>query len=101
MPEAMPCCDDNVLALVQSSFEEMHLDSPRPVRPTYVEDEDGVTVLGVSEVDTEVDAEDDTADELPEQAFEDGPRISSAVDPDELKGLLIRPSKKRPRKNWT
>lgn len=99
MPEAMTCCDDNVLALVQSSFEEVHLDPPRPVRPAYVEDEDGVTVPGVPGDDREEVPIEDV-----EQAVEELPKLSSAVDADEVE-LMMRPSKKRPwkpaRKRWT
>jgi len=88
MPQAMPCCDDSVLALVQSSFEEIHLAAPRPVQPAYVEDGDDVTVPGVPE-DTSVD---DAADSAPPD--EDDQSDQEAPDA-ELDEVIRRPAKKR------
>jgi hypothetical protein len=91
VPQGMPCCDDSVLALVQSSFEEIHLAAPRPVEPSYVEDGDDITVPGVPE-DGARDAE--AADGTPQEGDE---QSEDVLDPEVAK-LMARPAKKRYRR---
>jgi len=59
MPQGMPCCDENVLALVQSTFEEIRLVAAPEARPAFVEDDGEVTVGNASPLDRSDEAQDD------------------------------------------
>jgi PAS domain-containing protein len=75
-PLNMASCDDNVVRLVESAFEEMHLFAFEAVEPGYYEDEDGVTVPGPEDTAPEDTAAEDATAEGPEsdesEASDDG-----------------------------
>lgn len=97
-PHAMPCCDENSLQLVQSTFEEMHLKDAEEVRPAYVEDEDGVTVPGVG--DALADNEDEEEPEPEKEPAEDENEPPEPRGRDSDAELLRKLTDRSPSKKW-
>lgn len=85
MPQGMPCCDENVFALVQSAFEEARLSPAPEARPAYVEEAGEITVGNVNVLEegdgsdegdvgpgTSEDGEPETDQEVAELTYQGG-----------------------------
>jgi hypothetical protein len=84
MPQGMPCCDENSLQLVQSTFEEMHLEAAQDEAPAYEEHDGDVTVRGVSS------PLDDAPEPAPEDEGESEGESEGDVDANELEALTAK-----------
>lgn len=90
-PLAMPCCDENVLHLVHSTFTEIHLESTEEEVPAYTEDEDGVSVPGADPLaEVEASLEEDSPEAEEERAAEGDDEVVDA----EVDALVRRPTSK-------
>jgi hypothetical protein len=91
----MPCCDDDVLRLVDSTFDRLTLPSREGTSPpAYDEDEDGATLQGPSEV----------VEEAPDGPMESAEEPSTNAPDPEFEALTARrqpgryPKAKHPRR---
>lgn len=95
MPQGMPCCDDNVLALVQATFEEVHLAAAPEARPAYVHEDGEVTVGNVSPLEEIESPVEEVEDGAPEGWGEEEPYSGGGDEVNDLINQGRSPSKRR------